>query len=61
MQTARPISQDNPNLGLSKEDLALLRATVAFHARWVTDPVLRARLEGTALKLSRLATALQPA
>jgi hypothetical protein len=59
MQTAHPTGTDSPGLGLTREDLALLRATVAFQARWVSDPALRARLEGTALKLSHLETVLQ--
>jgi hypothetical protein len=59
MQIARPTCTDSPGIELTREELALLRASVTFQARWVTDPALRARLEGTALKLSRLATVLQ--
>ena len=39
---------------LTAEELALLRASVAFHARCVTDPALRTRLEGAASKLGAI-------
>ena len=36
---------------LSTEDVALLQASVGFHARHLTDPALRARLEQLAATL----------
>lgn len=49
-------------LRLTSEELVLLRATVAFHARSVNDPALRERLERAASKLSHLVAApAQPA
>ena len=56
--TSLPIPPAHPpdiELGLTGEELALLRASVAFHARCVADPALRARLERAAAKLGQLA------
>jgi hypothetical protein len=47
------------SLALTMEEIALLRATVEFHAQRVADPVLRDRLGGTARKLSRLVALAQ--
>lgn len=40
---------------VTAEELALLRASVAFHVQCITDPALRVRLEKAAQKLGLLA------
>lgn len=49
---------DARTLHLTSEELVLLRATVAFHARSVSDPALRERLERAASKLSHQVAAV---
>ena len=49
-----PRPESSSSLELTSEELALLRASVAFHARCVSDPALRTLLENAAAKLSRL-------
>jgi hypothetical protein len=41
-------------LTLTSEEVALLRASAAFNARYLSDPALRARLERAATKLGQL-------
>ena len=48
-------AESSGQLELTPEELALLRATIAFQAQHVADPALRERLERTAAKLDRLA------
>ncbi len=46
---------------LTGEELALLRASIAFHARHISDPALRERLESTVAKLNNLVSRLRAA
>ena len=49
-------AESSGQLELTPEELALLRATIAFQAQHVSDPSLRQRLERAAAKLERLAS-----
>lgn len=46
-----PHGGNSGEVRLSTEEVALLQASVAFHARYLTDPALRERLERLAAKL----------
>lgn len=56
-----PAAESSAQLVLAPDELALLRATIAFQAQYVTDPILRERLERTAAKLDRLASGVDSA